>query len=110
MFSGGTFCARAGAAADLSTLFLTLGARAGGGRGGGSRLNSFNGWISWGSGPTSPTSTSIATIRTVTPSVSNIDAARPIFEFAKKMGLYCICTESVGSIDTIEKLVDYVTA
>jgi sugar phosphate isomerase/epimerase len=31
--------------------------------------------------------------------------ARKIFEFAKKMNLYAICTESVGSIDTIEKLV-----
>jgi sugar phosphate isomerase/epimerase len=31
--------------------------------------------------------------------------ARKIFEFAKKMGLYGITTESVGSIDTIEKLV-----
>jgi len=36
---------------------------------------------------------------------NNVEAARPIFEFAKKMGLYCICTESTGSIDTIEKLV-----
>ncbi len=32
-------------------------------------------------------------------------AARKIFEFAKTMGLYGITTESVGSIDTIEKLV-----
>jgi sugar phosphate isomerase/epimerase len=32
-------------------------------------------------------------------------AARKIFEFAKKLGLYGITTESVGSIDTIEKLV-----
>jgi sugar phosphate isomerase/epimerase len=31
--------------------------------------------------------------------------ARKIFEFAKKLGLYGITTESVGSIDTIEKLV-----
>jgi sugar phosphate isomerase/epimerase len=31
--------------------------------------------------------------------------ARKIFEFAKTMGLYGITTESVGSIDTIEKLV-----
>ena len=31
--------------------------------------------------------------------------ARKIFEFAKAMGLYGITTESVGSIDTIEKLV-----
>jgi sugar phosphate isomerase/epimerase len=31
--------------------------------------------------------------------------ARKIFEFAKKMGLYGITTESVGSIDMIEKLV-----
>src|SRR5262245_605993 len=33
------------------------------------------------------------------------EAARKIFEFAKKMGLYAITTESVESIDTIEKLV-----
>ncbi|MBI4660637.1 MAG: sugar phosphate isomerase/epimerase [Verrucomicrobia bacterium] len=33
------------------------------------------------------------------------DAARKIFEFAKKMGLYAVTTESVDSIDTIEKLV-----
>jgi sugar phosphate isomerase/epimerase len=32
-------------------------------------------------------------------------AARKIFEFAKKLGLYGITTESVESIDTIEKLV-----
>ena len=32
-------------------------------------------------------------------------AARKIFEFAKALGLYGITTESVGSIDTIEKLV-----
>jgi len=32
-------------------------------------------------------------------------AARQIFEFAKKFGLYGITTESVDSIDTIEKLV-----
>jgi sugar phosphate isomerase/epimerase len=31
--------------------------------------------------------------------------ARQIFEFAKKLNLYGITTESVGSIDTIEKLV-----
>jgi sugar phosphate isomerase/epimerase len=31
--------------------------------------------------------------------------ARKIFEFAKKMDLYCITTESVESIDVIEKLV-----
>jgi sugar phosphate isomerase/epimerase len=31
--------------------------------------------------------------------------ARKIFEFAKTLGLYGITTESVGSIDTIEKLV-----
>ena len=31
--------------------------------------------------------------------------ARKIFEFAKTMGLYGITTESVGAIDTIEKLV-----
>ena len=31
--------------------------------------------------------------------------ARVLFEFAKKLGLYGITTESVGSIDTIEKLV-----
>lgn len=31
--------------------------------------------------------------------------ARKIFEFAKKLGLYGITTESAGSIDTIEKLV-----
>ncbi len=33
------------------------------------------------------------------------DAARKIFEFAKKMGLYGITTESTDAIDTIEKLV-----
>jgi sugar phosphate isomerase/epimerase len=32
-------------------------------------------------------------------------AARKIFEFAKAMGLYAVTTESVGAIDTIEKLV-----
>lgn len=32
-------------------------------------------------------------------------AARKIFEFAKKMGLYGITTESVDAIDTIEKMV-----
>jgi sugar phosphate isomerase/epimerase len=31
--------------------------------------------------------------------------ARKIFEFAKKMGMYSITTESVASLDTIEKLV-----
>jgi sugar phosphate isomerase/epimerase len=31
--------------------------------------------------------------------------ARKVFEFAKTMGLYGITTESVGSLDTIEKLV-----
>src|SRR5207244_1896267 len=31
--------------------------------------------------------------------------ARKVFEFAKKLGLYGITTESVESIDTIEKLV-----
>ncbi len=31
--------------------------------------------------------------------------ARKIFDFARKLGLYGITTESVGSIDTIEKLV-----
>lgn len=31
--------------------------------------------------------------------------ARKLFDFAKKMGLYVIVTESTGSIDTIEKLV-----
>ena len=33
------------------------------------------------------------------------EAARKIFVFAKKMGLRAVTTESVGSIDTIEKLV-----
>jgi len=32
-------------------------------------------------------------------------AARKVFEFAKAMGLYAITTESVGALDTIEKLV-----
>src|SRR5205807_1555978 len=32
--------------------------------------------------------------------------ARKVFEFAKKLGLYGITTESVESIDTIEKLVN----
>lgn len=32
-------------------------------------------------------------------------AARKIFEFAKKMGLYGVTTESVDALDTIEKLV-----
>jgi sugar phosphate isomerase/epimerase len=36
---------------------------------------------------------------------NNEDQARKIFEFAKKMGLYGITTESVESIDVIEKLV-----
>lgn len=31
--------------------------------------------------------------------------ARKVFDFAKKLGLYGITTESVGSLDTIEKLV-----
>ena len=31
--------------------------------------------------------------------------ARKLFDFARKLGLYGITTESVGSIDTIEKLV-----
>lgn len=30
--------------------------------------------------------------------------ARPVFEFAKKLGLYGITTESLGSLDTLEKL------
>ena len=33
------------------------------------------------------------------------DAARKIFEFAKKMGLRAVTTESVDAIDTIEKMV-----
>src|ERR1041384_39299 len=33
------------------------------------------------------------------------EAARKIFEFAKKMGLYGVTTESTESIDTIEKMV-----
>jgi sugar phosphate isomerase/epimerase len=33
------------------------------------------------------------------------DAARQLFEFAKTMGLRAITTESVGAIDTIEKMV-----
>jgi sugar phosphate isomerase/epimerase len=36
---------------------------------------------------------------------ANEAEARKIFEFAKKLGLYGITTESAGSIDTIEKLV-----
>lgn len=36
---------------------------------------------------------------------NNEAGARKIFEFAKKLGLYGITTESVGSIDVIEKLV-----
>jgi len=35
----------------------------------------------------------------------NEDDARKIFEFAKKLGLYGITTESVDAMDTIEKLV-----
>jgi sugar phosphate isomerase/epimerase len=35
----------------------------------------------------------------------NEDEARQLFEFAKTMGLRAITTESVGSIDTIEKMV-----
>ena len=31
--------------------------------------------------------------------------ARKVFDFAKKLGLYAITTESIGSLDTIEKLV-----
>lgn len=30
--------------------------------------------------------------------------ARPVFEFAKKLGLYGVTTESLGSLDTLEKL------
>jgi sugar phosphate isomerase/epimerase len=41
----------------------------------------------------------------VVPIPADEAGARKIFEFAKKMGLYGITTESVGSIDTIEKLV-----
>jgi sugar phosphate isomerase/epimerase len=48
-------------------------------------------------------------IRAVNYGVVNIPdneaEARKIFEFAKKLGLYGITTESVGSIDVIEKLV-----
>ncbi|MCF7709089.1 MAG: sugar phosphate isomerase/epimerase [Verrucomicrobia bacterium] len=36
---------------------------------------------------------------------NNEEAARKIFEFAKKMNMYAITTESVNAIDTIEKLV-----
>lgn len=36
---------------------------------------------------------------------SNEDEARKIFEFAKKLGLWAVTTESDRSIDTIEKLV-----
>lgn len=32
-------------------------------------------------------------------------AARKVFEFAKRMKLYAVTTESIGSLDTIEKLV-----
>lgn len=35
---------------------------------------------------------------------NNEEGARKIFEFAKKMGLYAVTTESVGSVDLIEKL------
>ena len=41
----------------------------------------------------------------VVPIPADEAGARKIFEFAKKLGLYGITTESVGSIDTIEKLV-----
>lgn len=41
----------------------------------------------------------------VVPIPADEAAARKIFDFAKKLGLYGITTESVGSIDTIEKLV-----
>ena len=41
----------------------------------------------------------------VVPIPADEAAARKIFEFAKTMGLYGITTESVDSIDTIEKLV-----
>ena len=41
----------------------------------------------------------------VVPIPKDEDAARKIFEFAKKMGLRAITTESTESIDTIEKLV-----
>lgn len=41
----------------------------------------------------------------VVPIPENEQDARKIFEFAKKMGLIAITTESVNSIDTIEKLV-----
>jgi sugar phosphate isomerase/epimerase len=48
-------------------------------------------------------------IRAVNYGVVNIPkdeaGARKVFEFAKKLGLYGITTESVGSLDTIEKLV-----
>jgi len=48
-------------------------------------------------------------IRVVNYGVVNIPndeaGARKIFEFAKKLGLYGITTESVGSLDIIEKLV-----
>jgi sugar phosphate isomerase/epimerase len=36
---------------------------------------------------------------------SNEAEARQLFDFAKKLGLYVIVTESTGSIDTIDKLV-----
>jgi sugar phosphate isomerase/epimerase len=41
----------------------------------------------------------------VVPIPNNEADARKLFEFAKKLGLYGITTESVGSIDVIEKLV-----
>ena len=48
-------------------------------------------------------------IRAVNYGVVNIPkdeaGARKVFEFAKKLGLYGITTESIGSLDTIEKLV-----
>jgi sugar phosphate isomerase/epimerase len=41
----------------------------------------------------------------VVPIPADEAGARKIFDFAKRLGLYGITTESVGSIDTIEKLV-----
>jgi sugar phosphate isomerase/epimerase len=41
----------------------------------------------------------------VVPIPTDVNEARPIFEFAKKMGMIAITTESVNAIDTIEKLV-----
>lgn len=32
------------------------------------------------------------------------EKARPVFEFAKKLGLYGVTTESLGALDTLEKL------